>query len=210
MRKVWKSAFFALLAIFIALIVALFALYKHYLPPAEKTDFSIDTKVDPGAPIFTVSTTKQQLQPLINRKIQKYNKMDQIQYRLLFTKKDMVLDGNIQLLGSPIEFQMKFTPKVLDDGNLVLKEHSIRLGLFNLPVDRVLEYIQKSAQLPDSIRILPKKKEIYLALTKIHIENQFYLRARKMDLKHNQIQFSVYALHSSKSKTQEEKQPSGP
>ncbi|HET7656657.1 MAG TPA: YpmS family protein [Bacillales bacterium] len=194
MAKAWKFAFFSLLLVFIACIVALVALFHHYLPPAHQSDLSIDSKLTPGQPIFTVSTTKEQLQPMINRKIKRSNKMESIHYRLLFSDQDMILDGSILLLGSNIEFQMKFKPKTVDHGNLILEEQSARLGLFNLPVDRVLEYVKKSADLPKWVQILPKKKSIYIALKKIRVGGQFYLRAKKIDLKKDQLQFAVYTL----------------
>ncbi|HEU5141333.1 MAG TPA: YpmS family protein [Bacillales bacterium] len=193
MNKGWKIAFFSLLAVFFAFIVTLIGLFDHYLPSVEKTDFSIDTEISTRDPIFTVSTTKQQLQPLINRKIKQYNKMNNIKYKLIM-KDDMILKGAISLLGNNIEFEMKFTPKVVDNGNLILQEKSIRLGLLQLPVGRVLGYIKNSADLPEWVKILPDKQKIYIALKDIHIEDQFYLRARKFDLEDNQIKFSVYIL----------------
>ncbi|HEX7064773.1 MAG TPA: YpmS family protein [Bacillales bacterium] len=193
MNKGWKIAFFTTLVVFFGFIVTLIGLFDHYLPSVEKTDFSIDTEVSTRKPIFTVTTTKQQLQPLINRKIQQYNKMDNIKYKLIM-KDDMILKGAITLLGNNIEFEMKFTPKVVDNGNLMLQEKSIRLGLLQLPVGRVLGYIKNSADLPEWVKILPDKQKIYIALKDIHIEDQFYLRAQKFNLKENKIKFSVYTL----------------
>ncbi|HEX6922974.1 MAG TPA: YpmS family protein [Bacillales bacterium] len=193
MRKGWKIAFFSLLSVFLAFVVTLIGLYNYYLPSVEESDFSIDTEISSDDPIFTVSTTKQQLQSLVNRKIKQYNKMDSIKYKLLI-KDDMILKGAITILGNNIGFEMKFTPKVVDNGNLILQEHSIRLGLLNLPVGRVMGYIKKSTDLPEWVKILPEKQKVYIDLKAIHIEDQFYLKARQFDLEHNKIKFSVYTL----------------
>lgn len=195
MGKGWKVAFFSLLVVFLAFIVTLVALFNHYLPPGEKTNFSIENQINPSDPIFTVSTTKEQLQPMINRKISQSNKLNNIHYKLSFEQKDMVLKGTIKWLNNNINFDVKFTPQVLKNGDLMLKEQSIRLGLFNLPVERVMEYIKSSANLPKWVKILPKKKEVYIALTHIHIKNQFYLKARQINLKNDKIEFSVYTLN---------------
>lgn len=194
MGKGWKIAFFSLLVIFVAFLFTLAALYHHYLPPAKKSNFSIEKQIHKGDPIFTVTTTKEQLQPMINRRIAQSNTLDQIHYKLFFQKNNMLVRGTIKLLGNRINFDVKFTPKVLKNGDLMLKEQSIRLGLFNLPVEQVMEYIKKSADLPKWVKILPKKKEVYVALTEIRIKKQFYLKAKKIDLKNDRFEFSVYTL----------------
>lgn len=198
MTKRWKFAFFALLIVFIAFIITLFILYRHYLPPAEKTDYSVDTKMSADDPMFTVSTTKQQLESLANQQLKEYNDKGSLKYALDMQKNDVVLKGAITLIGYQVPYEMKFTPKVVEGGNLMLIQHSIRLGLFNLPVDRVLEYIKQSADLPDWVKILPEKKKVYIALKDIRIEDKFYLQARQFDLKNNRIRFSVYMLPDKK------------
>jgi uncharacterized protein YpmS len=198
MAKRWKFAFFALLTVFVAFIITLFILYRHYLPPAEKNDFAVDTKLNADDPMFTVSTTKQQLESLANQQLKEYNDKGSLKYVLDLQKKDVVLKGAITLIGYQVPYEMKFTPKVVEGGNLMLNQHSIRLGLFNLPVDRVLEYVKQSADLPDWVKILPDKKKVYIALEDIRIEDRFYLQARQFDLKNNHIQFSVYMLPNKK------------
>ncbi|HET7628162.1 MAG TPA: YpmS family protein [Bacillales bacterium] len=193
MKKGWKFAFFALLIVFAAFLAVLYGLYQHYLPEAGDSTFSIEGDVEPGKPIFSVSTTKQQLQPMINARIKRYNRMDRIRYKVVM-KKDLIIKGVLDFLGSDIEFAMKMEPKVLRNGNMILKEKSIRLGLLQLPVPSVLKYIKDSADLPKSIKIAPKKKEVYVDLKSIHIEDQFYLAAKTFDLKKNKITFAVYTL----------------
>lgn len=194
MAKTWKIAFFSLLSVWIAFLIVLAALFHHYLPNAQKSDLSITNKLNPGNPIFTVSTTKEQLQPMINQRMRSSNKMKSIRYKIAFNKNDVILNGSIQLLGNKVPFQMKFVPNTVDDGNVILKEQSAQLGLFNLPVERVLEYVKKSADLPKWVQILPQKKSVYIALKQIRIGSQFYLRAKKINLKDDQIQFTVFTL----------------
>lgn len=189
----WKISFFALLVLFVALIVALVAVYEHYLPSAKKTEFSAHDEINTDEPIFTISTTKQQLQALVNDKLAEYNGQGNVKYHVDM-KDNVVLKGTLAFLGSDIEFAIELTPKVLDGGNVVLKEQSIRLGTFNLPVSRVMQYVKSSTALPDWITILPEKEEVYVALDDIHIENQFYIRARQFDLQKNHIEFSLYGL----------------
>ena len=168
------------------------------MPPAEKTDYSIDTKMSTDDPMFTVSTTKQQLESLANQQLKEYNDKGSLKYALDMQKNDVVLKGAISLIGYQVPYEMKFTPKVVEGGNLMLIQHSIRLGLFNLPVDRVLEYVKQRADLPDWVKILPEKKKVYIALKDIRIEDKFYLQARQFDLKNNRIRFSVYMLPDKK------------
>lgn len=197
----WKVAFFALLVVFVALMVSLVAVYEHYLPSAKKTDFSVQDQINPDEPIFTITSTKQQLQALVNDKLGEYSGKSNVQYHVEM-KDNLVLKGTLNFLGSDIEFAMELTPKVVDGGNMVLKEQSIRLGTFNLPVSRVMQYVQNSTKLPDWITILPDKEEVYVSLQDIHIEDQFYLKAQEFDLQKNQIKFSLYGLSKKQSNKQ--------
>lgn len=187
----WKTAFFALLVFLAALTVALFVAFQHYLPAPKKTDFAIEDELNSDKPIFTVSTNKQQLQALVNEKLTASNEKENVRYKIEM-KDELAVKGAVVFLGNDISFSMTLHPKVTTSGNIILEEKSIRLGSFNLPVSRVLQYIKKSGQLPDWVTILPKKEEIHVALDDIQIENQFYLQAEQFDLEENDMTFSIY------------------
>lgn len=194
MVKRWKIAFFILLATFLATIVTLFALYKHYFPAVEESAFPLHTETNPDDPIFTVSATKQQLESLINEKLNDYNRDNDIQYTFSIGEDDLRLQGAIPFIGEHIPFEIIFTPQVLDNGNVMLNEQSMRLGLLQLPEGKVLEYVKRSAVLPEWVTIFPEERKIYIALKEIEIEDQFYLRAEHVNLARNSIDFSVYTL----------------
>lgn len=199
MANRWKISFFALLIVFVALIVMLFALYKHYLPSAKGAQTPVHDEINPGKPIFTIKTTPKQLQALANDKLEDYRGKGNVRYHIEMGR-DVTLKGTIPFLGNNIEFSIDLDPEVQKGGNLLLKEKGIRLGSFELPASRVMQYVKNSTDLPDWITILPKKEEVYVALDDIHFENQFYLRANEFNLKQHKIQFSLYGLSKHRKK----------
>lgn len=193
MEKRWKTAFFVLLSAFLLFLFALIGSYYYFFPSVKEQPLTIDDSQDPGSSMFTVSTTKQQLNWLINEQLAQYERSRKMNLHVSLTD-TIVLTGSFTIFSADIPFEMRFKPLALQNGDIVLVEESFRLGRLLLPEEKVLQFIKNGIDLPDWIQILPDKEKIYVALTEVTLENQFYLKAEKINLQTNEIQFLVYRL----------------
>jgi uncharacterized protein YpmS len=193
MVKRWKIAFYTVLAVFLVFILVLIGLFYYFFPPAGESQLTIDHGQKFGEQMFTASTTKEQVERLINEQLQSYDQ--QTNLKLVVALEDNIaLNGTIKIFESDIAFEMKFKPVAQKNGDLVLIEDSFRLGRVPLPEDKVLEFIKKGTSLPDWVQVLPDQEKIYVALTEIELEDQFYLKAKEINLKENIIEFLVYKI----------------
>lgn len=193
MVKRWKIAFYSVFIVFFAFIMTLAGLFYVYLSPVDESELKLDEQQDTGQPMFTVSSSKQQLTRLINQQLQGYEQKKNLHLRVDL-QNEIILDGALSIFGSDIAFEMRFKPVAQENGDLILKEESFQLGKVLLPQDKVLEFIKKGTSLPDWVQVLPDKERIYIALTEIKLEDQFYLKAKDINLGKNIIQFSVYKI----------------
>lgn len=184
----WKRAFFSLLILLAAAVVILYGLFlglftgggpaKNIIHPARE-----------DAAIFTVQAKKKNLQDMINEQIQKYPDS-----RLSYTAeidRDLTLTGKLKLLGTGIPFSMSFDPYV-SNGDIILKETGVTLGKVSLPEEQVLSFLNSSTQFPKWVIIQPDKRQITINLTQMPLEDQFYLKAKTINLSQDDISFEVH------------------
>lgn len=193
MKNHWKKAFIILISIVIVLCVlgAILISYAFFLAPKSSTGLNNNTQTVPlSNPVFTISADKNELTKLVNQKLNK-KKEGNITYQVNI-QNDVRINGNISVFGGKIPFIMAFDPQVTKSGEVVLKETTFRLGRVALPEDEVLNFIKTGTNLPNWVTIEPYKKQIDVNLSKYPIQNSFYLKADKIDLKTNTITFSVY------------------
>lgn len=191
MEKRWKRAFFVLLTICTMLFLTLVVLYVSLISSTSTKPVPDVAPVIPkSTPIFTITANKTELTQLINQKLIK-NKEGNINYSVSL-QDDIQLKGTIKVFSDNIPFIMLFSPSVTKDGQVTLKEKSFRLGKLYLPSDQVLKFIRMGTTLPNWIVIDPAKKQIDVNLSKAPINGQLYLRADRIDLKHDVLQFSIY------------------
>ncbi|WKB36700.1 YpmS family protein [Terrilactibacillus sp. S3-3] len=141
------------------------------------------------AAIFTVQAKKKNLQDMINEQIQKYPDS-----RLSYTAeidRDLTLTGKLKLLGTGIPFSMSFDPYV-SNGDIILKETGVTLGKVSLPEEQVLSFLNSSTQFPKWVIIQPDKRQITINLTQMPLEDQFYLKAKTINLSQDDISFEVH------------------
>jgi uncharacterized protein YpmS len=189
MKNKWRTAFLTLAAIIIVIIAVItFSIIKLTETDGKTVQFPHDTpKVT--APIFMVQANKERLAAMINHELQKHQ-TGNLSYGVDLTN-DVTLDGALNVLGLDIPFDLSFDP-VVKDGDIILKETGVKLGDINLPDQEVLKFIDKGTDLPEWITVEPDKKQIYVDLTAMDLKEHFYLKAKKMDMANNQIEFNVY------------------
>ncbi len=154
------------------------------------SDFKEPEPVEHGEPIFTIDANKQELEQLINQEVSASNKQSNLTYQIHIND-DAKITGKLNVLSANIPFEMTFAPTV-KDGNVLLKEKSVKLGVLKLPPSEVLKFINKGTDLPEWVHIDDDKEQIYINLTQLKIKDRFYLQAEAIDLANNQIQFNVF------------------
>lgn len=191
MEMKWKRAFFVLSGIFIVLILGIVILYfSLFLSPTNETQHMNPPNLSNTSTVFTITSHKKELTQLINQQLK--NKKDgNISYSVSL-QDHVQLKGNIKILSGSIPFIMQFDPKVTPSGQISLIEKSFQLGRLYLPEDQVLKFIKNGTTLPKWIVIDPKKKQIDIELNKLPINGTFYLKADTIDLKHDNIKFTIY------------------
>ncbi|MDY0394316.1 DUF2140 family protein [Virgibacillus halophilus] len=73
------------------------------------------------------------------------------------------------------------------NGDVVLKQKSISIGLLELPNKKIMEYMKKYLPMPEWVAIDPAKSEIYLAVTQMEIKSNFHVKVEHLDLEANNI-----------------------
>lgn len=106
-------------------------------------------------------------------------------------KEDVLLKGELQILGFPVEYLLQSKPFAMENGDIQLKVEEITLGSLSLPISQVLQLLtsQLSTDLP--IRIDSKEKRIYILLTEIHNEVLSGIKLLKIDKEKQEYTFGI-------------------
>jgi uncharacterized protein YpmS len=189
MKNRWKLAFFSLLICVIIIPV----IVLQILFPESNIHFEKEKKLtNGGTPVFEIHTNKKQLNFLINDQLNKLKKgRDDVDY-IVHLDDEISLKGYITFFQNQVEFEMIFEPVVQKNGDLLLKEKVIKLGLIHLPGDKILEFIEGSTDLPKWVKINADKESILLQLPLIEFRKNMYIKANKIDLKNDDIRFKVF------------------
>lgn len=189
MKNRWKVAFFSLLAG--AIIIPIIVL--QVLFPDSNLHFDKEkTLHNGGTQVFEIHTTKDELNFLINDQLNKLKKGNKDIGYVVELDDEISLKGYITFFHNQVKFEMIFDPVVKKNGDLLLEEKVIKLGLINLPGDKILEFIEGSTDLPKWVKINADKENILLELTQIEFRKDMYIKASKIDLKNDDIRLKVF------------------
>lgn len=188
----WKKGFWILFSIDLILLLALVGAGFSFLsvkPNPTPQNFTSPALQEP--PVFTVDGNKNQLTALMNQELQK--ELSGNLESSISLDKQVVISGNIKVLGVLIPYKMLLQPKVENNGETVyLNESSVTVGSLSLPVAQVLVFIQKGASFPKWVVVEPYKKRIAVHLSGFVIRDQFTIRAEKIDLPNSKLVFNIY------------------
>ncbi|SHR62073.1 Uncharacterized protein conserved in bacteria [Mycobacteroides abscessus subsp. abscessus] len=142
----WKQLFLGIVGANVCFVLFFFI---FLLWPVSDTEISKEELLEeePGAE-FTISSSKQNLDELVNQYVDNYMKDKDDKYTVKF-------DENVQLLGSIEAFQtdipisITLEPSVQENGDLVLYASDMSLGLLGLPEKKILEYVKKELETPE-------------------------------------------------------------
>lgn len=181
--------FVSLFSLNIFIVITLFIIVFSPTPGSNTLPGKEYIEDEAGAE-FTVRSSKQNLTELVNQYIDKaLNDKD--------GKYSIQLNENVQVFGSveafkrdiPISIEME--PIVQENGDIILKQTEMSLGLLNLPKSKILEYVAKAIDAPDWVIIDPDNEEIYIAVTQIDVKSNFKVRALQLDLENDNISFRI-------------------
>lgn len=188
-RNIWKWLFWILLSGNILLFFMFMIIFSgnhgqnKYSPSIEIT------RKDKAE--LVVKTDKEDLNGIIHHYLEKKQKSGPIRYTILLTEK-VEFYGEIEVFSKKFQLQMIFQPKVLDNGDILLKQQSLSLGGVKLPVQFILSFIRDYYELPNWVYIHPDEKQIYVALQEMELENGAQIKVNELDLQSNNIELTMF------------------
>lgn len=186
-RNYWKWIGIILISLIVILAGWIYVAVFVSSPQTEPTPTLISNK---EAVEFQTSTTKADLNQLISTYIDEFSKDQDIGYQV-FVANNVNFTAEAKIFDQPVELHLKFSPKVVDDGNVELTLKDMSVGALPLPVSYVMSYVNKNYQFPDWVTINPKKEKIYLALDKLKLKGDTKVRVDTLDLKKDDISFTL-------------------
>lgn len=201
-RKIngWKIAFIVLFSLLMGsslVIVNRMTQEREDLSTLAKNELALA-----GEPLLDIRSQKAQINKIVSvylEDLQKDSKKGQDQNYQFILKNEALISGEFDLLGFPLRFYLYLDPFVMDDGNVQLKAKSLSVGALNLPIAQVLRMIAKAPQIPKWVEVDPKSEVIVLRLDQFQLSNGLYLRAKKINLVEDEIEFSIYLAEKSTS-----------
>ncbi|MFT4414095.1 YpmS family protein [Fredinandcohnia humi] len=180
----WKLLFIILLAVN---LTALSVFVAMIVWPNETVNIKQEKSKEKHIDLL-VETNKEDLTKVINSYLKKEAKDDPLNYKVLLTERVMLV-GTITVFGKEIDLVMTFKPEVIENGNLILKQEAFTVGQVNLPVSFVLRYINDYYNLPDWVKIDPKKQDIFVYLSEMEGKSDLKVRVKTFNLSSNELTF---------------------
>ncbi|KKE79934.1 YpmS family protein [Oceanobacillus caeni] len=184
----WKKLFYSLLGfnilVFIVLLILIFWPVSELNPKPHSEDIINESSE------FVVRTTKQNLNELINAYLEQVLHNSRHQYRILL-EDDVQLRGELPVFNTTVPLSVHLEPFVQENGDIILKQRSISIGLLELPNRKIMEYMGKYLDMPEWVTINPKNEEIYVAVTDMDIKSNFNVSVERIDLEANDLAFRI-------------------
>ncbi|EAD2051949.1 DUF2140 family protein [Listeria monocytogenes] len=186
-RNYWKWVCITLISVLLISAGWIYVAVFKLSPQDEPTPSLISNK---SMVEFQTSTTKADLNQLISSYIEDFSKEQDIGYKV-FVANNVNFTAEAEIFGEPVELRLKFSPEVVDNGNVELTLKDMSVGALPLPVSYVMNYVSKNYKFPDWVTIMPKKEKIYLSLDKLKLQGDTKVRADTLNLKKDDISFTL-------------------
>ncbi|QKY70548.1 YpmS family protein [Lentibacillus sp. CBA3610] len=193
-KNKWKRLFFWLLGLNVAaflLITALIFWPVSHTETPEPSDENTERSTE-----FTVRTTKQNLNELVNAYIDKLLEGSSHQYSVSLDE-DVELVGQLPVFSSSVPVSVRLEPLVQENGDVVLQQKSISIGQLSLPNQKIMEYLDRYLPMPEWVTIDPANEEIYVAVTDMEIRSNFHVSVEHIDLEANDLAFNIEVPYQS-------------
>ena len=187
-RNKWKKAFYSLLIfngiVFVVLLALLFGPVPENKAPVRHE------RGDQESSEFIIRTSKQNLNNLVNAYIEQLLGDSDHYYRISLDE-DVHLIGELPVFSTTVPLSVHFEPLVQDNGDLILKQKSISVGLLELPNKKIMEYMADLLPMPEWVTVNPQEQEIYVAVTDMDIRSNFHVAVETIDLEANNLAFRL-------------------
>ncbi|ASN03980.1 YpmS family protein [Virgibacillus necropolis] len=194
LKSRWKKYFYILLTLN---VVILFGIILLIFWPVSSSNIPSTEQVDEQkSSQFIVRTTRSNLNDLVNAYLDKLLDNSRHHYSIVL-KDDVHLIGELPIFSTTIPLSVHFEPLVQENGDVILKQKSISLGLLELPNQKIMEYMKKYLPMPDWVTVNPKKEELYLAVTNMDIRSNFKVSIEHFDLEANNLAFKIHVPYES-------------
>ncbi|WP_050180647.1 YpmS family protein [Domibacillus robiginosus] len=181
----WKVAFFLLLGSVAALFAILFILI--FLPSGAEKPAMVEVE---GETAFHVTSSKAELNQLVNYYLAKEAGSAPIDYDV-YIGNDVELYGSFPVFGTDIDYYMTFEPEAMENGDIVLRQKGLRVGLLDIPASYVLKTADSAYAFPDWVHVVPDEERIYVSLAEMRLDNGMRVKAESFNLAKDDIQFAV-------------------
>ncbi|MGG0716611.1 YpmS family protein [Robertmurraya massiliosenegalensis] len=188
-KPTWKQLFIGLAGANGILLILFFVLLLWPVSESEVPEKAF-IEEEPGAE-FTVNSSKQNLNELVNEYVDKFMKDQDDKYTVDFGGENVRLLGSIDAFHTEIPISITLDPLVQENGDLVLYTSEMSLGLLQLPEKKILEYVKKELETPDWVNIDPSSQSIYIGVTQMEVKSNFKVKVQSFDLKNDQITFRI-------------------
>gem|GEM_PF-444313 len=187
-RNKWKRWFLGLLTLNLIVMLTITGLVfapisKSDPPPVSKVDTSSSSE-------FVVRTTKKNLNELVNAYLENLLDGTQHQYSISL-EEDVHLIGELPVFSTTVPLSVHLEPLVQENGDVILEQKSISIGLLELPNKKIMEYIDKYLPMPDWVTVNAKEEEIYVSMAEMDIKSNFKVSVEHFDLDANDLAFRI-------------------
>lgn len=186
--KKWRLAFYVLLAVNALALVGV-VLYVT-TPTEDYTSYEALKNAPSAGNTVIVNTTKADFEGIANTYIQDAMK-DQPIPLALAVNDDVSLSTELTVFSVTLPILMKFEPLVQEDGNLLLEQKSVEVGMLDIPPESALKLLRDSVDLPEFMEVMPAEEEILLKLTEIPLDDGISVRAASFNLQEDDIRLLV-------------------
>lgn len=190
----WKPLFFGLLILNI--IIFLMIVSFIFWPVSETERPQNQDRAEQESSEFVVRTTKQNLNELVNAYIDQLLSTTRHHYSISLDE-DVHLTGELPVFSATVPLSVHFEPFVQDNGDIILEQKSISVGLLELPNQKIMEYMKKYLPMPEWVTVNPKDEEIYVAVTDMEIRSNFEVSVEHLDLEANNLAFKIKVPYKS-------------
>lgn len=184
----WKTAFFLLLALILGSGAFLTSRILAIREPNYKAAPTVQRE---GDPILSINTNKEKVNQVIDYYLEEYLDNGDIQYHFALENEAM-LTGEFEILTFPVTFYLYFDPFVMENGNVQLRAKSLSVGTLNLPISQVMKMVERNFKFPEWIEVNSEEQNIMIRLDKFQMANGLFMKANRINLLDDEIQFSLY------------------
>jgi uncharacterized protein YpmS len=187
-KNKWKTLFYSLLILNLMIAITITTLIFWPIPRLDVEPVDHINRSESSE--FIVRTTKKNLNELINAYIEKFQQGTKHKYHISL-EEDVHLVGELPVFSSTVPLSIHLEPLVQENGDIILKQKSISIGLLELPNKTIMEYIRKHLPMPEWVRVIPSDEEIYVAISEMDIKSNFKVSVESFDLDANHLAFKI-------------------